>query len=64
MINMSVRHRLMCGCECHISAKNIHLSLLTLRDHYLKKLKYQGQNSHNRRSGEMKSLIFKPIRIM
>ena len=48
----------MCGCECCISAKSMHSSLLTRCDHYPKKLKYQSNNSHNRRSVEIKSRIF------
>ena len=36
---MSVRYKIMCGCECCISAKIIHSSLLSWRDRYLKKLK-------------------------
>ena len=40
------------GCECCISAKSIHSSLLSWRDRYLKKLKDQSQNSQSRRYGE------------
>ena len=36
---MSVRYKIMCGCECCISAKSIHSSLLSWRARYLKKLK-------------------------
>ena len=42
----------MCGCECCISAKSIHPSLLSWRDRYLKKLKDQSQNPQSRSSGE------------
>ena len=49
---MSARFKIMSGCECFISAKSIHLSLLSWRDKYLKKLKNQSQNSQSRRSGE------------
>ena len=42
----------MCGCECYISAKIIHSSLLSCHDRYLKKLKYKNQNAQTRRSGE------------
>ena len=38
---MSARYKIMCGCECCISAKIIHSSLLSWRDKYLKKLKDQ-----------------------
>ena len=49
---MSARYKIMCGCECFISAKSIHSSLLSWRDRYLKKLKDQTQNYQSRRSGE------------
>ena len=42
----------MCGCECCISTKSIHSSLLSWRDRYLKKLKDQSQNAKSRSSGE------------
>ena len=32
---MSARYKIMCGCECCISAKIIHSSLLSWRDRYL-----------------------------
>ena len=34
---MSARYKIMCGCECCISDKSIHSSLLSWRDRYLKK---------------------------
>ena len=49
---MSARYKVMCGCECCISAKSIHSSLLSWRDKYLKKLKDKSQNSQSRRSDE------------
>ena len=33
---MSARYNFICGCECCISAKSIHLSLLSWRDRYFK----------------------------
>ena len=33
---ISARYKIMCGCECCISAKIIHSSLLSWRDRYLK----------------------------
>ena len=48
----SARYKVVCGCECCIYAKRIHPSLISWRDWYLEKLKYQSQNSQNRRSGE------------
>ena len=35
------RYKIMCGCECCISTKSIHSSLLSFSDRHLKKLKYQ-----------------------
>ena len=48
----------MCGCECCISAKIIHSSLISLRGRYLEKLKYNSQNSQSRRSGEKSHHIY------
>ena len=47
---MSARYKIMCGCECCISAKSIHSSLLSWRDRYLKKLKDKIQNAQIRGS--------------
>ena len=55
---MSARYNIMCGCECYISAKSIHSSLLSWRDRYLNKLKDQSQNSQSRRSGEKSHQIY------
>ena len=33
---ISTRYKIMCGCECCISDKSIHSSLLSWRDRYLK----------------------------
>ena len=41
-----------------ISSKSIHASLLSWRYQYLKELKYQIQNSQNRRSGEKANHIY------
>ena len=35
---MSARYKVMCGCECCISATSVHSSLLSWRDWYLKNL--------------------------
>ena len=48
----------MFGCECCISAKSIHLSLISWRDRYLKKLKDKSQHSQSRRSGEKAHHIY------
>ena len=47
----------MCGCECCISAKSIHSSLLSWRDRYLKRIKDQSQNAQSRRSGERAHIL-------
>ena len=44
------RYKVMCDCECCISAKIIHSLLLSWRYRYLEKLKDQSKNSQNRRS--------------
>ena len=36
---MPSRYKVMCGCECCISAKNIHSSLLSWRDRYFENLR-------------------------
>ena len=55
---MSARYKIMCGCECCISAKTIHSSLLSWRDRYLKRLKDKSQNDQSRRSGERAHQIY------
>ena len=49
---MSAHYKVMCGCECCISAESINSSFLYWRDRYLKKLKDKIQNYQSRRSGE------------
>ena len=48
----------MCGCECCISAKSIHSSLLSWRDWYLKNIKDKIRNAQRRRSGEKPHKIY------
>ena len=55
---MSAWYKVMCGCECCISAEIIHSSLLSWRDHYLRKLNDLSQNSQTRRSGEKANRLF------
>ena len=55
---MSARYKIMCGCECCISAKSIHSSLLSWCDRYLKKVKDKSQNAQSRRSGEKAHHIY------
>ena len=54
----SARYKSMCGCECCISSKSIHSSLLPWSYCYLKKLKDISQNAQNRRSGEKSNRIY------
>ena len=44
---MSARYKIMCGCECYISAKSIHSSFLSWRNRYLEKLKDKSQNAQS-----------------
>ena len=46
------------GRECCIYVKSIHYNLLSRRYFLYKKLKYQSQNSHNRRSDESEINIY------
>ena len=55
---MSARYKIMCGCECCISTKSIHSSLLSWRDRSLEKIKDQSQNSQSRRSGQKAHHIY------
>ena len=48
----------MCDCDCCISAKCIHSSMLTCRDFRLKHLKDRSHNVQNIRSSEISSRIF------
>ena len=56
--NMTTRYKVMCGCECCISAKSMHYYLLTCHDCHLKQLKYRSHNAQNIRSCEISSRIF------
>ena len=40
---MSARYKVMCGCECCISAKSIHSSFLSWSDWYMKKSKIKAK---------------------
>ena len=52
------QYKVMCGFECCIYDKSIHLSLLSWCDRYLKKLKDKSQNAQSRRSGEKSHHIY------
>ena len=54
----SARYNIMCGCECCISTKSIHSSLLSWSDRYLKKLKDKIQNDQSRSSGNKAHHIY------
>ena len=61
---MSAQYKVMCGCERYIYDKIIHLSLLSYRDHYLRKIKNLSQNTQNRMSGKKPNSIFETYKIM
>ena len=56
--NMSSRYKVMCGCECCMSAKGMHSSSLSWSDNYLNKLKYLSKNTKNIRYEEIADQIF------
>ena len=62
--NMSAQYNVMCGCECCISAKSIHSSLLSWCDHYLRKLNDLSQNTQNRRSGKKDNRLFETYKTL
>ena len=55
---VSTRYKVMCGCECCIYYKNMHLYFLTWYDRNLKQLKDWSKNSQNRSYGKIASIIF------
>ena len=55
---VSAWYKVMCGCDCLIYAKTMHLYFLTWTDHHLKQLKDWSNNSQNRRSGEIYIYIY------
>ena len=60
---MSARYKIMCGCECCISVKSIHSSLISWRDRYLKKLKDKIQNAQDIRYGEKAYHIYETYKM-
>ena len=48
----------MCGCDCFVSSKSMHSSLLTWRNFFLKNHKDRSKNAPHRRSGKISSHIF------
>ena len=58
LIQISAQYMVMRGCECCISDQSIYALLISWRDQYLKKLKYQIQNAQNRGSGEKANRIY------
>ena len=55
---MSARYKIMCGCECCISAKSIHSSLPSWRDRYLKNSRIKAKML--KEEGLVKNHITKP----
>ena len=60
---MSAWYKFVCSCECWISAKGIHSSLISWCDRYLKQLKDKIQNSQSRRYGEKSHHIYETYKI-
>ena len=48
----------MCGCDCSISTKSMHYSLLTWRCSHMEQLKDQSHNMQNISYGKISSSIF------
>ena len=62
--NITSQYKVMCGCECCISAKIIQLPMITWCYCYLKHLKYISHNVQNRRSGELSICQFENHKIL
>ena len=60
---MSSRYKVMCGCECCISAKSIHSSLPSWRDCYLKNSRISAKILKTEGLGEKKIAYMKHIKI-
>ena len=45
LMNMTSRYKIMCGCECYISAKSMHLYLLTWCECHIEHLKAISHNA-------------------
>ena len=61
---MSSLYKVMCGCECFIYSKSIHLLLLSWCNRYLKNRKDQNQNAQSRRSWENENHIYETYKNM
>ena len=55
-------YKVICGCECCISPKSIHSTLLSWCDCYLNIIKDISQNTQNERSGEIVTCLFETYR--
>ena len=62
--NSTDQYKLICSCECSISVKSIHSSLLTWSDCRLKHLKDRSNNAKNRRSGKLSSRLNETYKIL
>ena len=60
---MSSIYKVMCGCECFISAKNIHSSLLLWSDRYFKNSNIKQKFSKQKLWGKIKLAYMKHIKI-
>ena len=56
---MSAQYKVMCGCECCISAKSIHVLLLSWRDTYLKNSKIKDKMLKTEGLEKKKIFIYK-----
>ena len=62
--NISAHYKVICGCECCVSSKVMHTSLLSWQEIYLNRRKDLSQNAQNRRSGEMYNILFKTYKTL
>ena len=58
---ITTHYKFMCGCECYISVKSMHISLLTWRDCHLKHLKDRSHNAQNISSSELLGRLFETV---
>ena len=62
-LKKSSRYKVVCGCECCISAKRIDLSLLSWHDRYLKKIRISAKMLKTEGMGEKQTAYMKHIKI-
>ena len=62
--NMTSQYKAMCGCECCISSKSMHLSLLKWIDRPIKHINDRIHNAKIRRSSELSSRLFETYKML